>query len=853
MKKISRARRAAALVLTAAMVFGLVQVPGLMHEAHAATGDLSLSTMAYADAKSLIKMSAGPTGDVSKAGRIKLGKDSTGAVMDWIVLGEDNHVDGDNIAVFAGKDLMAPGTQKFHDNTDLITWDDAYGTYTGGYTPEKVWPNHYGASALRKALIAYADSDKFSDAEKLLLQATTVDTPDYKGSGDDERLTNPKVYYTTDKIYAAWGDPKCAQTTGDDYTIARDMTYIYIGADRDKRINKNSIGQRARNWLRTPIAIVNGSYCARYPVWGTATDENIDDGTEVNRPNAVRPATNISLDNALFASAAQASSDGTATAAKIKTADVSKYNTKEAMSLRLDPKKPLGGGAEVKVGELTCDTASGTVNAAKYPAATGTVSLIVQGAYDGTDWYYSTQVADKVSVTVNEIAQVLADKSVFGEGVAADVIAGYIDLAECAAWLETPVDEAGTLFYASSAHVHKYDEAKSAFKVDATYHWKECINIPCPDEEGAKTGSEWYGEHDYTDVDYSHDDDYHYKKCKICDSDVVESMKDRAAHELDADGKCTVCSYDMNKEHNFDKHVSANDASCTAAGNKEYWECTDDGCEVKYYIVLGLPIQFTVVSESNVVIPKTPHTLGAYSSDSSSHWQECSVCHERLNEAAHTFSGNKCTVCGYTKSGSSSRNSERGSSSGSSGGGGGSASSATGTSIIGAGNTSGAWVKDNTGWRYRYSGGTYATGTNLNGADGKAIEKIAWIKINNADYAFGSDTYLRTGWVYDNTDSKWYYCDVNKGRVYGWFYDTEDRYWYYLDANTGAMLTGWQLIGGKQYYFAPAPAAATYAFDASSSRWVYSNAANHRPYGSMYAGTTTPDNHSVDASGARIS
>ena len=109
-----------------------------------------------------------------------------------------------------------------------------------------------------------------------------------------------------------------------------------------------------------------------------------------------------------------------------------------------------------------------------------------------------------------------------------------------------------------------------------------------------------------------------------------------------------------------------------------------------------------------------------------------------------------------------------------------------------------------------------------------------------------------TGWVYDKSDGRWYYVDANKGRVYGWFYDTEDGYWYYLDANTGAMLTGWQLIGGKQYYFAPAPAAATYTFDTSSSKWVYSNAANYRPYGSMYANTTTPDNHSVDADGVKI-
>ena len=108
------------------------------------------------------------------------------------------------------------------------------------------------------------------------------------------------------------------------------------------------------------------------------------------------------------------------------------------------------------------------------------------------------------------------------------------------------------------------------------------------------------------------------------------------------------------------------------------------------------------------------------------------------------------------------------------------------------------------------------------------------------------------GWTYDKQAGKWYYVDESKGMLYGWIQDTVDGYWYYLDNNTGEMLTGWQLIDGKQYYFAPASQTATYIFDESSYKWVYSNAANNRPYGAMYAGTITPDNQRVDADGARI-
>ncbi len=277
-------------------------------------------------------------------------------------------------------------------------------------------------------------------------------------------------------------------------------------------------------------------------------------------------------------------------------------------------------------------------------------------------------------------------------------------------------------------------------------------------------------------------------------------------HTYGADNVCTKCGY--KKGEHIVTYVAEKPATGTTVGYKEHFECSHCAGWFIYPATAGLLIEE----------PKSYFEIPA------------------------------------TGNGSSSRNSERYSGGGSSGGGGGGGgtSSSTGTSIIGANGTSGSWVKDNTGWRYKYAGGTYATGSNMNNADGKAVEKISWVKINNADYAFGADSYLKSGWVLDNSDGKWYYCDVNRGRLYGWYYDTTDGYWYYLDANTGAMLTGWQLIGGKQYYFAPAPAAATYTFDAVNAKWVYSNAANNRPYGSMYAGTTTPDNYQVDANGARV-
>ena len=48
-------------------------------------------------------------------------------------------------------------------------------------------------------------------------------------------------------------------------------------------------------------------------------------------------------------------------------------------------------------------------------------------------------------------------------------------------------------------------------------------------------------------------------------------------------------------------------------------------------------------------LDKAEHTPGAWEYDSTQHWRNCTVCGEALDKAEHTYSGNTCTVCGYTK------------------------------------------------------------------------------------------------------------------------------------------------------------------------------------------------------------
>ena len=139
----------------------------------------------------------------------------------------------------------------------------------------------------------------------------------------------------------------------------------------------------------------------------------------------------------------------------------------------------------------------------------------------------------------------------------------------------------------------------------------------------------------------------------------------------------------------------------------------------------------------------------------------------------------------------------------------------------------GTWKRDNKGWWFEFKDGTYPAGEKINDQNG---EKLGWIQKDGKWWAFGSDGYLKTGWVFDGASGKWYLLNEKTGMQIGWYYDESGRFWYYLDPVSGAMLTGWQLINGKWYYFSKTSGAV--------------------PLGSMYRETRTPDGYYVDKDGA---
>lgn len=135
----------------------------------------------------------------------------------------------------------------------------------------------------------------------------------------------------------------------------------------------------------------------------------------------------------------------------------------------------------------------------------------------------------------------------------------------------------------------------------------------------------------------------HTIKCSVCGQKKDEAHADRPGDESkkwesDKDSHWNVygCGTIMNKTaHTWDAGVETTPATCTKAGVKTY---TCDVCK----------------ATKTEPIPVIAHQY-EWKHDETNHWQECSVCHDIIDKAEHTFDTNdctkdrKCTECGYEK------------------------------------------------------------------------------------------------------------------------------------------------------------------------------------------------------------
>ena len=144
-------------------------------------------------------------------------------------------------------------------------------------------------------------------------------------------------------------------------------------------------------------------------------------------------------------------------------------------------------------------------------------------------------------------------------------------------------------------------------------------------------------------------------------------------------------------------------------------------------------------------------------------------------------------------------------------------------------------------------------------------------------YTKPDGTTARDEWVGDGKD--WYHIDEAGKLNYDWYLEGEktwyklkkepgDRFgaaltgWnyepmydksYFFDPSTTKMLTGWQLIDSKWYYFTKQNESQTYygsnPSGSNSDGWKYDPLKPGKPYGSMYQDEFTPDGYRVDENG----
>lgn len=142
-------------------------------------------------------------------------------------------------------------------------------------------------------------------------------------------------------------------------------------------------------------------------------------------------------------------------------------------------------------------------------------------------------------------------------------------------------------------------------------------------------------------------------------------------------------------------------------------------------------------------------------------------------------------------------------------------------------------------------------------------------------YTKPDGTPAKDEWVGDGKD--WYHVDEGGKLNYDWYLEGE-KTWYKLNKETGnrfgaaligwnnepmddkryffdlaatKMLTGWQNVDGKWYYFTKYNEAQTY-YGSNRTGWKYDPTKPGKPYGSMYQSEDTPDGYKVDENGAWI-
>ncbi len=246
-----------------------------------------------------------------------------------------------------------------------------------------------------------------------------------------------------------------------------------------------------------------------------------------------------------------------------------------------------------------------------------------QGQYTGAGLNVSCSHCDHTAVLVAELTDETVEPTCTAEGqtvYTATVRVGGVTYTDTKTVVLEMIPHAYALAYDETNHFQKCSVCGEIDPASVTAHTMgDWSNVEGGHRRACDCGFTETSGHIYGDA-WSHDATNHYHVCTVPGCDAIS---DSAAHTFgewiedtpateDTEGTrhriCSVCQYredgtipQLEHTHRM-THVEAKEATCTAAGNIEYWYC--DGCQGYFTDADGV----NATTQAATVVAKLAHT-----------------------------------------------------------------------------------------------------------------------------------------------------------------------------------------------------------------------------------------------------
>ena len=182
---------------------------------------------------------------------------------------------------------------------------------------------------------------------------------------------------------------------------------------------------------------------------------------------------------------------------------------------------------------------------------------------------------------------------------------------------------------------HKYQETvdEKYLKSAATCTSPAIYYKSCSVCGAASTETFEYGEKASHNYVQQHDAEKHWEECSVCHTKTNEAAHSGGEATCTAKAVCSTCgaAYGELAAHNYQETVDAQYLKSAAT-------CTSPAIYYKSCSVCG------TASEETFTYGTTTEHSYELKHDAEKHWEECSVCHTKTNEAAHSGGEATCTA-----------------------------------------------------------------------------------------------------------------------------------------------------------------------------------------------------------------